>query len=52
MDTSGKKDSMFVAETASLQHVFPELSKEDTEVLKSFHDFSVNCGISLSQRLL
>ena len=52
MDTSGKKDSMFVAETASLQHVFPELSKEDTEVLKSFHDFSVNCGIPIATILV
>ena len=35
---------MFVAETASLLDLFPEVSKEDTEVFKSFHDFSVNCG--------
>ena len=27
---------MFVAETASLLDLFPELSKEDTEVFKSF----------------
>ena len=45
-DTSGEEDSMFVAETASLLDLFPELSKEGTEVFKmSFHDFSVNCGI-------
>ena len=51
-DTSGEEDSMFVAETASLLDLFPELSKEGTEVFKtSFHDFSVNC-VSLSQRFL
>ena len=44
-DTSGEEDSMFAAETASLLDLFPELSKEDTEMLKSIHDFSVNCGI-------
>ena len=46
-DTSGEEDSMFVAETASLLDLFPELSKEGTEVFKtSFHDFSVNSGIA------
>ena len=41
-DTSGEENSMFVAETASLLELCPELSKEDTEVFKtSFHDFSV-----------
>ena len=46
--TSGEEDSMFVAETASLLDLFPELSKGDTEVFKtSFHDFSVNCGIPI-----
>ena len=48
-DTSGEEDSMFVAETASLLDLFPELSKEGTEVFKtSFHDFSVNCGIPIA----
>ena len=47
--TSGEENSMFVAETASLLDLFPELSKEDTEVFKtSFHDFSVNCGIPIA----
>ena len=40
---------MFVAETASLLDLFPELSKEGTEVFKtSFPDFSVNCGIPIA----
>ena len=48
-DTSGEEDSMFVVETASLLDLFPELSKEDTDVFKtSFHDFSVNCGIPIA----
>ena len=48
-DTSGEEDSMFAAETASLLDLFPELSKEGTEVFKtSFHDFSVNCGIPIA----
>ena len=34
-DTSGEEDSMFVAETASLLDLFPELSKEGTEVFKT-----------------
>ena len=51
-DTSGEEDSMFVAETASLLHLFPELSKEDTEVLKSFYDFRVNCGIPIATILV
>ena len=52
-DTSGEKDSMFVAETASLLDLFPELSKEGTEVFKtSFHDFSVNCGIPIEAILV
>ena len=34
-DTSGEEDSMFVAETASLLDLFPELSKEGTEVSKT-----------------
>ena len=41
---------MSVAETASLLDLFPELSKEDTEVFKSFQDFSVNCGIPIATR--
>ena len=49
---SGEEDSMFVAETASLLDLFPELSKEDTEVFKSFHDFSANCGIPIATILL
>ena len=44
----GEKDSMSFAETVSLLDLFPELSKEDTEVFKSFHDFSVNCGIPIA----
>ena len=52
-DTSGEEDSMFVAETASLLDLFPELSKEGTEVFKtSFHDFSVNCGIPIAAILV
>jgi len=51
-DTSGEEDSMFVAETASLLDMFPQWSKEDTEVFKSFHDFSVNCGIPIATILL
>ena len=52
-DTSGEEDSMFVAETESLLDLFPELSKEDTEVFKmSFHDFSVNCGIPIAAILV
>ena len=52
-DTSGGEDSMFVAETASLLDLFPELSKEGTEVFKtSFHDFSVNCGIPIAAILV
>ena len=52
-DTSGEEDSMFVAETASLLDLFPELSKEDTEVFKtSFHDFNVNCGIPIAAILV
>ena len=52
-DTSGEDDSMFVAETESLLDLFPELSKEDTEVFKtSFHDFSVNCGIPIAAILV
>ena len=48
-DTSGEEDSIFVAETASLLDLFPELSKEGAEVFKtSFHDFSVNCGIPIA----
>ena len=48
-DTSGEEVSMFVAETASLLDLFPELSKEGTEMFKtSFHDFSVNCGIPIA----
>ena len=35
-DTSGEEDYIFVAETASLLHLFPELSKEDTEVFSQF----------------
>ena len=42
-----------VAETASLLDLFPELSKEDTEMFKtSFHDFSVNCGIRIAAILV
>ena len=52
-DTSGEEDSMFVAETASLLDLFPELSKEGTEVFKtSFHDFSLNCGIPITAILV
>ena len=52
-DTSGEEDSMFVAETASLLDLFPELSKEGTEVFKtSFYDFSVNCGIPIAAILV
>ena len=51
-DTSGEEDSVFVPETASLLDLFPELSKEDTEVFKSFHDFSANCGIPFATILL
>ena len=52
-DTSGEEDSMFVAETASLLDLFPELSKEGTEVFKtSFHDFSVNFGIPIAAILV
>ena len=52
-DTSGEEDSMFVVETASLLDLFPELSKEDTDVFKtSFHDFSVNCGIPIAAILV
>ena len=52
-DTSGEEDSMFAAETASLLDLFPELSKEGTEVFKtSFHDFSVNCGIPITAILV
>ena len=48
-DTSGEEVSMFVAETASLLDLFPELSKEGTEVFNtSFNDFSVNCGIPIA----
>ena len=50
-DTSGEEDSMcmFVAKTASLLDLSPELSKEGTKVFKtSFHDFSVNCGIPIA----
>ena len=43
---------MSVAETASLLDLFPELSKEDTEVFKSFQDFSVNCDIPIAAILL
>ena len=44
---------MFVPETASLLDLFPELSKEGTEVFKtSFHDFSVNCGIPIAAILV
>ena len=43
---------MFVAETASLRHLFPKLSKEDTEVFKSFHDLSANCGIPIATILV
>ena len=43
---------MFVAETASWRHLFPELSKEDTEVFKSFHDLSANCGIPIATILV
>ena len=33
--------------------LFPELSKEGTEVFKtSFHDFSVNCGIPIAAILV
>ena len=47
-DTSSEEDSIFVAETASLLDLFPELSKEGTEVFNtSFYDFSVNCGIPI-----
>ena len=50
---SGEEDSMFAAETASLLDLFPELSKEGTEVFKtSFHDFSVNCGIPIAAILV
>ena len=52
-DTSGEEVSMFVAETASLLDLFPELSKEGTEMFKtSFHDFSVNCGIPIAAILV
>ena len=52
-DTSGDEDSMFVAETASLLDLSPELNKEDTEVFKtSFHDFCVNCGIPIAAILV
>ena len=52
-DTSGEEDSMFVAETASLLDLFPELSKEDTEVFKTpFRDFSANCGIPMAAILV
>ena len=52
-DTSGEEDSMFVAETGSLLDLFPELSKEGTEVFKtSFHDFSVNYGIPIAAILV
>ena len=52
-DTSGEEDSVFVAETASLLDLFPELSKEGTEVFKtSFHDFSVNCGFPVAAILV
>ena len=48
-----REDSMFVAETASLRDLLPELSIEDTELFKSFHDFSVNSAVApLSQRFL
>ena len=47
-DTIGEEDSMFVAETASLLDLFPELSKEDTEMFKSFHGLSVNCGTPIA----
>ena len=44
---------MFVAETESLLDLFPDLSKEDTEVFKtSFHDVSVNCGIPITAILV
>ena len=40
---------MLVAETESLLDLFPELSKEDTEVFKtSFQDFSVNSSIPIA----
>ena len=52
-DTSGEEDSVFVPERASLLDLFPELSKEDTEVIKtSFHDFSVNCGFPVAAILV
>ena len=52
-DTSGEEDSMLVGETASLLDLFPELSKEGTEVSKtSFHDFSVNCDIPIAASLV
>ena len=44
LDSSGEEDSMFVAETSTLLDLFPELSKGDIEMFKSFHDFSANCG--------
>ena len=52
-DTSGEEVSVFIAETASLLDLFPELSKEDTEVFKtSFHDFSVTCGFAIAAILV
>ena len=47
-DTSGEEDSMFVAETASLLDLFPELCKKDIEMFKSFHDFSVKCDMPIA----
>ena len=49
---SGNEDSMFVAEVASLLDLFPEVSKECTEMFKSLHDFSVNCGIPIGTILV
>ena len=52
-DTSGEEDSMFVAETASLLDLFPELSKEGTEVFKtSFHDFILISDIPIAAILV
>ena len=45
-DPSGEEDSMFVAETANLLDLFPEVFKT------SFHDFSVNCGIPIAAILV